>query len=137
MQHLHWITVLTLAIYSVTMYRLPFSSTITPSSCTRLLCRNCLYATTNSLNNKSLFCCTFVLYSCLGDWWSIIRRRRTSWLKPLRRRPAPWRHVWYTSLLLFGLCTLQPSHLRAITRRFYNPSTTTVGKNQSQKNRKK
>lgn len=32
----------TLAMYSVTMNRLPFSSTITPSSCTRLLCRSCL-----------------------------------------------------------------------------------------------
>lgn len=32
----------TLAMYSVTMYRLPFSSTITPSSWTRLSCRSCL-----------------------------------------------------------------------------------------------
>lgn len=32
----------TLAMYSVTMYSPPFSSTITPRSCTRLLCRSCL-----------------------------------------------------------------------------------------------
>lgn len=32
----------TLAMYSVTMNRLPFSSTITPSSCTRFSCRSCL-----------------------------------------------------------------------------------------------
>lgn len=32
----------TLAMYSVTMYNPPFSSTITPRSCTKLLCRSCL-----------------------------------------------------------------------------------------------